>query len=525
MIDTPPLISLSPEGSSVTALRDYGLTLPDPQTRSLFASRFRWRSSVMPVSSMNQFRFGFVLAALLFAGLLGLPVVSGQDDGGGGDGGGGDGGGDQSTVLFGQPLAGIDVDALGVLRMKQFDPRVAQARIDAAKAKGFHGVMRPSELRKVSLQRLEKAIASRVDADEPLDDEMLALAGLTRVEYVFYYPDTRDIVIAGPAEGFVADPTNRYVGINSGQPTVLLEDWIVAMRAFAPGQQPTSMISVSIDPTSEGLQRMQRFLRSVRGPVGRNDARRLALGLKDNLGLQNVTFQGISDKTHFARVLVEADYRMKLIGIGLEQLPVRVMSYVARANPNSVAANALERWYFQPDYDGVAVSEDGLAMKIKQRGVELVGENERVAAGRREATGRKNRASQAFCKDFTDKFNEIADQVRIYAELRQLIDVAIAAAYIQQQDFYTQANWDASLLMNESEVSVETYTVPEQVETAVNAIWKGSTLMTPLGGGVSMQPRIALTSKNLRIDTEGTTDRVKQSAGPNELADGQWWWD
>ena len=38
-------------------------------------------------------------------------------------------------------------------------------------------------------------------------------------------------------------------------------------------------------------------------------------------------------KTHFAQVLVEADYRMKLIGIGLEQPPVRMVSYVDRANP------------------------------------------------------------------------------------------------------------------------------------------------------------------------------------------------
>ena len=133
---------------------------------------------------------------------------------------------------------------------------------------------------------------------------------------------------------------------------------------------------------------------------------------------------------------------MKLIGIGLERLPIRMQSYVDRANPASVAANAMERWYFQPRYDGISVSEDGLAMKINERGVELVGENERVAGGRRAASGRVNKASQAFCKDFTDKFVAIAQRVRIYAEMRQLFDVAIAAAYIQEQDFYGQANWE-----------------------------------------------------------------------------------
>ncbi|MFK8113006.1 MAG: DUF1598 domain-containing protein [Rubripirellula sp.] len=442
----------------------------------------------------------------------------------GGGGGGGGGGNNQTTALIGDPIAGIDVDATGVLKVRQFDPRLAQQRLAAARAADTN-VMQPSKLRKISLNRLEAAISESLENGGSLSDEMRALAGLTAVKYVFYYPETKDIVIAGPAEGFFADPTDRLIGIESGQPSVMLEDLVTALRAYAPNAQPTPIISVSIDPTQEGLNQMSSFLRSVRGRVRPSDARRLAMGLKENLGLQTVTFKGVPTSTHFARVLVEADYRMKLIGIGLERLPVPMKSYVDRASPTSVSANAMERWYFQPNYDGVAVSEDGLAMKIKERGVQLVGENERVAGGKRKASGRVNKASQAFCGEFTDKFNLIASRVRIYAELRQLIDVAIAAAYIQEQDFYTQAEWNMPVLMDESKVSVETYTAPDQVETAVNAIWRGNTLMTPLGGGVAMRPKQALQSEHLVIDQKGENNQVKQQAGPSNLADGQWWWD
>jgi Protein of unknown function (DUF1598) len=433
--------------------------------------------------------------------------------------------GGQTTNLIGDPIAGIDVDATGVLKVRQFDPRLALERFAAAKAADTN-VMQPSKLRKISLNRLEAAIAANLAAGADISDEMRALAGLTAVEYVFYYPDTKDIVIAGSAEGFFADPTDRLIGIETGRPSVLLEDLVTALRAFAPGQRPTSLISVSIDPTPEGLQQMANFLKSVRGNVRPSDAEQLAMGLKNNLGLQNVTFKGIPTSTHFARVLVEADYRMKLIGIGLEKLPIPMKSYVERANPSAVSANAMERWYFQPNYDGIAVSEDGLAMKIKERGVQLVGENERVAAGgKRAASGRVNKASQAFCADFTEKFNLIASRVRIYAELRQLIDVAIAAAYIQEQDFYGQADWAMPVLLDESKLKIETYVAPEQVETAVNAIWRGNTLMTPLGGGVTMSPTQALQSDHLVVDTAGENVEVKQQAGPTELADGQWWWD
>jgi hypothetical protein len=460
------------------------------------------------------FRPLLALVALPVLAVLALNSVAfGQDNGGGGG----------TNINFAQPIAGVDVDAQGVLKIRQFDPRVAKQRLMAARQMG-NQLMQPSELRKVSLQRLEQAVGEQLEAGQ-LSDEVMAVAGLTSIQYVFYYPETKDIVVAGPAEGFVADPTDRFVGIQSGKPTVLLEDLVTALRAFAPGQPATGVISVSIDPTAEGLQRMQQFLASVRGRVQPSDARRLAQGLKQNLGLQTVSIRGIPNDTHFARVLVEADYRMKLIGIGLERLPMRFQSYVDRANPSVVASNAMERWYFQPMYDGIAVSEDGLAMKINERGVQLVGENERVAGGKRTVTKRVNRASQAFCSEFTTKFPMIADRVRIYAELRQLMDVAIAAAYIQEQDFYGQADWSMPVLGDESTYRVQTLTAPEQVETAVNAVWRGNTLMTPLGGGVEMRPRKALDPDTLVIDREGENNRVKQSAGPDDLEPGQWWWD
>ena len=72
---------------------------------------------------------------------------------------------------------------------------------------------------------------------------------------------------------------------------------------------------------------------------------------------------------------------------------------------------------------------------------------------------------------------------------------------------------------------VERYTAPDQVETAVNAIWRGNTLMTPLGGGVHVEPRIALRKENIEVDTAGSNNQTKQSAGPSNLADDQWWWD
>ncbi|QDS96322.1 hypothetical protein FF011L_51300 [Roseimaritima multifibrata] len=426
------------------------------------------------------------------------------------------------TNVFVQPVAGVEVDATGVLRVKHFDPRLAIARAQAAVQALPADLKKPSELRKISLNRLEAAI----EKAEGADDVMQAMAGLTRIENVFFYPETNDVVIAGPAEPFASDASGRVRGTITGRPVILLEDMVTALRAYAPGDRPTNVISVSIDPTEEGLKRLQQVLRTVRSGLRPGDAARLAMTLKNNLGLQNVTIQGIPANTHFAQVLVEADYRMKLIGIGLEQLPIRMASYVERASPTQIASNAMERWYFVPNYDGVKVSPDGHAMQLSQHGVKLVGANERVAAdGQRVAAGRGNRASEAFCKDFTEKYDQIAAVAPVYAQMRNLIDASIAAAYIQQQDFHTQAGWQMELFGDEARFAVESHHSPVQVETAVNAVWKGNTLMTPLGGGVNVQPRSALRSDRKTVDSSGETEASRQAQAPHQLQDGQWWWD
>lgn len=425
--------------------------------------------------------------------------------------------------------AGVEVDAAGVLRTKVLrDPTGAltRRRLAEAKASLTADVARPSKLRKVSLNRLEAAIAERAARGEEPTDDMRYLVGMTRLEHVFYYPETRDVVIAGPAEGYATDLSGRAIGIVSGQSVLELQDVIVALRAFPPSGEHTAVISVSIDPTREGLVRMQQFLSAISGRVTPGDAGRIAAGLRENLGLQTVTVRGISPKTHFAQVLVEADYRMKLIGIGLESPPVDIGSYVARANSRAVARNALQRWYFVPNYECVRVSDDDLAMELVGEGVRLVGENEMVdAGGGRAGSAVVDRASQAFVTAFTAKYPELARKSPVYAQLRNLIDMAIAAAFIQHQDYYGQADWKLELFGREDLLPLENYETPQQVETAVNAVWKGNTLMTPVGGGVRIEALQALASDRILPDERGQLKQLHEKTKTDGLVKGQWWWD
>jgi hypothetical protein len=435
-----------------------------------------------------------------------------------------------NTAVGGLGAAGVIVDANGVLSMKVVaDPRglLTQQRIQQAKAALNADIAKASELRKVSLTRLEKAVAERVAAGQPPTEDMLALAGLTRVQYVFLYPDTKDIVIAGPAEGFMEDATGRMVGINSGAAIVMLEDLVTAMRAFPRSGKQANQIRCSIDPTKEGLQKMQQFLVSLaRKRLSPSDAGFIAAGLKENLGLQNVTINGVSPKTHFAQVLVEADYRMKLIGIGLEVPPVKIPSYVSKANPAAVSQNAMQRWFFTPNYECVKVAGDDQAMELVGQGVKLIGEDELVNpdGSRAVAGAHNNGASKAFTDGFTKLYPELAKKSPVYAQLKNVIDLAIAAAFMQEKDYYGRVDWKMETFGDEKAFAVEKYDAPEHVDSTVNVVWRGSRLMTPIGGGVSIHPRKALESSNLLTD-DGEVAKAKDKVDLSKLAKNQWWWD
>ena len=142
--------------------------------------------------------------------------------------------------------------------------------------------------------------------------------------------------------------------------------------------------------------------------------------------------------------------------------------------------------------------------------------------GRRMSADRADRASKSFTEAFTKKYPEIAARSPVYAQLRNVIDMAVAAAYLQEHDAYGRTQWGAEALLDEKAYPVERHAVPLEVETAINAVWRQNRLLTPIGGGVTIQPTIALESPNLFLDEQGT---VAAARGTNlEIPAGRWWW-
>ncbi|MBI1312101.1 DUF1598 domain-containing protein [bacterium] len=444
--------------------------------------------------------------------------------GGGGQGGGGFGGGGAGGQggRGGFP-GGIAIDANGVVSADfsaAGSARLSKQRAEAFQSKYLNGdINTPSELRKVSLNRLEQACLPFAEKNQPASVDMQYLAGLQRIDFVFLYPQTGDLVIAGPAGSFAPDGAGRMVSVDSGRPVLRLDDLLVSLRTVT----SASLIGCSIDPTRENLARFSDYVRrnstaATPAQIGQRFQEMTAA-----LGLQEVSVFGIAPDSHFAQTLVDADYQMKMLSIGKTRVPVRgFRSHLAMI---PVGGNTLQRWWFTPLYEPFQKTPDGNAYAFSGQRVQLMSQEEQVnASGQKSKAAFTRISTQAFAKQFTDKYEEIAVASPVFAELQNLIDLAVLAALIDKEKLDQKVQWNMSLFLDEERAAVARGRVPKTVDSTFNTRKAGRVIIGLVAGGVSIQAHELLNSVPLEESTDRSlTGPASASTPAADLAN--WWWD
>lgn len=143
--------------------------------------------------------------------------------------------------------------------------------------------------------------------------------------------------------------------------------------------------------------------------------------------------------------------------------------------------------------------------------------------GKLHVNGPTDRAGETFTSGFTRKFPQLAARSPAFAQLRNLIDMTVAAAFIQQQRYAGKAGWTMETLLDEKSVSVKTLATPTRVAAAVNSVWKGARFYG-LSGGVSIRPYQALAADRMIADKDGKLKQLHSGLVPTPPKD-RWWWD
>lgn len=428
-----------------------------------------------------------------------------------------DASGQTNTSLTTRAVGGISIDAAGVLRGATVDATGELQRLRAAELQPVPAELNQAvALRKVSLRGLEAALAAQIQRGQPLTDSLRYLAGLQQILYVLVYPERGDVVLVGPGEGWRLDARGSLVGATSGRPVMLLDDFLVAMRTARQAAQ--GGLTCSIDPTPEGLQRLRAYVGKLH-TIGNPQA--TMAGICQTLGPQKITLENVPGTTHFARVMVAADYRMKRLAMGFEAAPIANFPSYMQMIPGSKRGmnNMLPRWWLAPLYQPLAKSPDGLAWELRGASVKAMTEEDYLTAnGSREHTGKPSAMAQRWADQMTARYEELSRADPIFGQLRNCMELAIVAALITKENLAARANLALPLIMDSGRLEVDQFPAPTQVDTQASILKKGSNWVISASGGVQIQPYFALE----HVETADAPAEIRAKA--EARAGDNWWW-
>jgi hypothetical protein len=242
----------------------------------------------------------------------------------------------------------------------------------------------------------------------------------------------------------------------------------------------------SIDPTPAGIKRLQAFLSRQR-TMG--DPQTVFRSMEEAVGPQAVSVGGVPADSRFARVLVAADYRMKRIGMGLEESGVDGLpSYLALV-PAGGRASTLPRFWLEADYEPLARDPDELAWRINGRQMKCLTESD--VAGRegiRRGAAKPDPVATKWCAAMTKHYDAVAAQQPVFAELTNCVDLAVVAALIQGRQLADRAGLNLGPLVDADRLPLPAYEVPTSVPTVASGLKKGNTWVLSASGGVQFQP-------------------------------------
>jgi hypothetical protein len=246
--------------------------------------------------------------------------------------------------------------------------------------------------------------------------------------------------------------------------------------------------------------------------------------------MQEIVVQGLDPRSRVAQILVEADYRMKLVGMGLEPGVLGVRSYLDMVEvPPGESPPPMEvlRWWFTLNYDAVKATEARDAFEMVGPGVKVLSENELLTErGERVHTGDAKNLNRLFAQSFTKHFEELARKYPIYAELRNVFDLSLVAGLIRQEDLAGQCAWQMTCFGEKGNYVVELGPAPKLVTSVINhRDLDRQRFIVGVSGGVAVDTRQLVRPATFKTETHGLLKAERSGAAPPELAKTAWWWD
>ena len=228
--------------------------------------------------------------------------------------------------------------------------------------------------------------------------------------------------------------------------------------------------------------------------------------------------------------MIEADYRMKLVGMGLEEGVPGVKSYLKaielQRGETPPPMNVL-RWWFTLRYQTIAASSDYNGFEIRGPGVQVLSESEHLTQqGRRVHTGQADELTRQFSSSFSKHYEQLSRKYPIYADLRNIFDLAIVVALIDSEELTQKTHWSGKGFLDNKLYPIELAAAPKEVESVINhRVFFKKHIVAGVSGGVAINPSSITKRKAMQIEKSYGTIASQRHPIPINLRPKAWWWD
>ncbi len=425
-------------------------------------------------------------------------------------------------------VGGVYIDPNGMLRqtstLADGDLR-AKLQSAMAGAKPSQQVSAGSPLRKISLRRLEQAVAALREAGEPLPADIRFLAGLNTIKYVLVYPESGDVVLAGPADAWQQLSSGDIVGRRSNRPVLHLDDLIAALRYAFADHDDGSFMGCSIEPTEPGIKAHEAYIRQLARMNG-SQIPQIVQGMEQAMGPQDILIFGVAPGSRFALQMVAADYRLKRLALAHDPSPSKkVPSYLDLAEKAVTGGPQRQhRWWFVGHYDAIRHTADRLAFEFEGCGLRVdtaptqPGSGSGRNAPKPTAIPKATKAAKLFAELATKNLPELAEKIPVFAELENLVGLAVAATLIRQQAdaphdagavdaasdnspaIAPDRRWRPAHFLDAKVCPIDTFESPRNTPSLANVRFvKDQFWMFSVSGGVEINPESLVADEHLKL--------------------------
>ena len=298
------------------------------------------------------------------------------------------------------------------------------------------------------------------------------------------------------------------VRTEAGRPRLRVDDFAVAYQnARGSHQQP----ACTIDPRREVLMELAKVSRQI---MGSGNPATVESALRDFERLaradQDVRVFNVDADTHYAQVMVEADYYLKRVSNGtaefagitsyVDRVLAKARSQIHQTGGLSMPMQLYSRFWFNAGE--VKYGQHGQVRVLKKCRVKLLTEDEAMTVGGgRLSLGTANPSATSFAADVTSKYGTLAKAKPIYRELENLYRFSAIAELMVEETADTKFARVIDDFLSEVDVErVEpTRTLPgqyavERLQGTVGNMYYQ--LWLPSCGGVSIGIKLDETSRD-----------------------------